>query len=232
MKTEENKEVRSKLLLPFSSLRGIGPSLTKSLTKLVGQNKIFSLLLHKPLRVEQIAFCPRLFEVQNDQLIAVKLKVESHVKPQNNRQPYKIIGYNPTGYISLSFFKIFPSQISKMQIGHEIAVLGHLQRFASENQITHPQEILPANRINELPKQNVIYPLIAGITQNFLRKRISEILAKLPESKLVEALRILHYQQEGDVESAQKYLANKELLAWQIAVSLAKKSSKNKKPWH
>jgi len=219
------------LLSPLSSLRGVGPSLTKSLTKLVGQNKIFSLLLHKPVRIESIAFCPRLFEVQNDQLIAIKLKVESHIKPQTNRQPYKIICYNPTGYVSLSFFKIFPSQISKMQIGREIAVLGHLQRFSSENQITHPQEILPANRINELPKQNVVYPLIAGITQNFLRKKISEILAKLPAGKLCEALKILHYQQEGDAESARKYLASKELLAWQIAVSLAKKSSKNKKPW-
>ena len=217
------------LLLPLSSLRGVGAVLAQTLTKLVGRNKVFALLLHKPARMEIISLCPRLFEVQNDELIIAKAKVESHIKPATNRQPYKVICYNPTGYINLIFFKIFPSQISKMKIGSEIAILGHLQRLGGENQITHPQEILPANEIEKLPKLNVIYPLIAGITQKFLSKRIAEILTKIPDNELGEALKILHYFKDGDVEKARRYIASKELLAWQIAVMLAKNNNKKTK---
>lgn len=214
--------MQSPLLLPLTSLRGVGVAIAQNLTKLVGQNKIFSLLLHKPVRVEQISVCPRLFEVQNDELIIVKAKVETHVKPVTNRQPYKVICYNPTGYLNLIFFRIFPSQIAKMKVGFELAVLGKFNRSSGENQIAHPEEILPASEIEKMPKQNVIYPLIFGITQKFLSKKITEILAKIPDDELGNALKILHYFKKGDAEKARRYLAEKELLAWQIAVLLAK----------
>ena len=234
------------LLLPLSSLHGVGSTLARYLTRLVGGNRIFDLLLHKPLHAEKISICPRLFESQNDELIIVKAKVESHIKPSTNRQPHKVICYNPTGYLTLVFFKIFPSQIAKMKIGSEIAILGHLQRFGGENQITHPQEILPANEIEKLPKLNVVYPLTAGITQKFLTKKIHEILTKLDEKNeewidqnllkqrgwpcFNQALKNLHYVKSENSETARKRLAYDELLAWQIAILLAKNNcAKNKK---
>jgi len=268
------------LLLPLSSLSRVGPTLAKYLTKLVGRDRVFDLLLHKPVRAEKISICPRLFEVTNDELVIIKTKVESHVKPATNRQPYKVICYTPTGYVNLVFFRIFPSQIAKMKIGSEIAVLGHLQKLSGENQIVHPQEILPANEIEKLPKINVIYPLAAVITQKFLSQKIKEVLVKIDEKNeewidenllkqqgwpsFGAALKNLHYLNSvkapltkgvgGFVETnsdsnisqqtpqpplsggldrvweiARRRLAYDELLAWQIAVLLAKdKSQKNK----
>lgn len=229
-------------LLPISSLKRVGPTLAPFLTKLVGQNKIFDLLLHKPTRAEKILFCPKIFEIPNDSLIILKAKVESHIKPANSRQPYKVICYTPSGYVNLIFFKIFPSQIAKMPIGSEIAILGHLQKLSGENQIVHPQEILPANQIENLPKINVIYPLGAAISQKFLSQKIHEVLEKIIEkdeewidANLVKqqnwlsfgaALKKIHNpQSESDFlpeNPARKRLAYDELLAWQIAVLLAK----------
>ena len=83
------------------------------------------------------------------------------------------------GHRGSKFSVYLPSQIAKMPIGAEIAVLGHLQRFAGENNISHPQEILPIAEIEKMPKLNVIYPLGAAISQRFLRQKICEILAKL-----------------------------------------------------
>ena len=237
------------LLLPISSLKRVGPALTKAFTNLVGQNKIFNLLLHRPVRVEKISICPRLFETQNDELIIVKAKVETHVKPANSRQPHKVICYNPTGYINLIFFKIFPSQLAKMPIGAEIAILGHLQRLAGENQITHPQEILPVAEIEKLPRSKIIYPLSAAITQKFLGQKIAEILEKISEKNedwiesdllqkqcwpsFVEALKKLH-NPTSEVDFfpenlARRRLAYDELFAWRIAIFLAKNGSKKKK---
>jgi len=242
------------LLQPLSSLKRVGPTITDFLARLVGDNKIFDLLLHKPVRAEKIMLSPRLFEVSNESLVIIKAKVESHSKPSTSRQPYKVICYTPSGYVNLVFFKIFPSQIAKMPIGLEIAILGNLQKIAGENQIVHPQEILPVKEIEKLPKINAIYPLGAAISQKFITQKIHEILSKLEENieewidhnllnqqlwpSFVIALKNLHYfaleekNYDNLHEIARKRLAYDELLAWQIAVSLAKSQSGEKKEFH
>ncbi len=239
----------NKLILPLSSLTRVGPTISKFLINLVSQDRIFALLLHKPIRVEKILLQPHLFEVQNDSLIIIKAKVESHVKPTTSKQPYKVICYTPTGYVTLVFFKIFPSQISKMSIGSEISVLGHLTKSNGENQIIHPQEILPADQIGLLPKTNVIYPLGTAISQKFLSQKIREALSKVSnkteewiDDNLVkqkgwmtfaESLKALHNPQSDEdllpTNPARKRLAYDELLAWQIAILLAKGRSQAQK---
>jgi len=242
------------LLQPLSTLKRVGPTITDFLARLVGDNKIFDLLLHKPVRAEKIMLSPRLFEVPNDSLVVIKAKVESHVKPATSRQPYKVICYTPSGYVNLVFFKIFPSQIAKMPIGFEIAILGNLQKTAGENQIVHPQEILPVKEIEKLPQINAIYPLGAAISQKFITQKIHETLAKLEENieewidhnllnqqlwpSFVTALKNLHYfaleekNRDNLHETARKRLAYDELLAWQIATLLAKSQSGEKKKFH
>ncbi|NBV05965.1 MAG: ATP-dependent DNA helicase RecG [Proteobacteria bacterium] len=237
------------LSLPLSSLKRVGPTLTTFLAKLVGQNRIFDLLLHRPVRVEPILILPRLFEVPNDALIIVKAKVESHIKPTTSRQPHKVVCYTPTGYLTLVFFKIFPTQISKMPINAEIVILGNLQKLTGENQIIHPQEILSAAEIDKLPRFNVIYPLGAAISQKFLTQKIHEALAKINEKNnewidenllkqqnwpnFSAALKNIHSpKSENDFSPenpSRKRLAYDELLAWQIAVLMAKSQSQRKK---
>lgn len=236
------------LLQPLSSLKRVGPAMHKCLVRLVNQDRVFNLMLHKPIRVEKISFCPRLFEVQNDELIIIKAKIESYSKPTTARHPHKIICYTPTGYLSLVFFKVFPGQMEKLFIGREIAILGNLQKSSGENQIIHPQEIIDAKEIDKLPKINVIYPLTYLLTQKFLQQKITETLAVCAKEKDIEewidvnllkqkgwdkfltALQKLHYLQENiDWENARKRLAYDEFLAWQIAILLAKKQGvKNK----
>lgn len=242
-----NKQNLSEFFLPLSALHRAGPFISKALTKLVGGDRIFDLLLHRPMRAENISLCPRLFEVQNDELIIVKAKVESHVQPATKRQPYKVICHNSSGFISLIFFKIFPSQIAKMVVGSEIAILGNLTRIAGENKIVHPHEILPVLEIEKLPKINVVYPLCAGVTQKFLNQKIRQVLAKniiceewINEELLkkqgwmgfFEALRFLHYFNNSASEKnilARQRLAYDELLAWQIATLIAKEAAQKNK---
>lgn len=234
------------LLLPISSLNRVGPAVTKLLTGLVGQNKVSNLLLHKPNRGERILIAPNLFEVENNALVIIKAKVETHIKPGRPRQPHKIICRTPSGYISLIFFKIFPSQISKMPIGSDIAILGNLEKTAAENKITHPQEILPADQTSNLPQINVIYPLSGTISQKLISGRIRDVLKKVDDQYeewidvdilkkydwvgFGSALKTLHYFASADFhsarqEKARKRLAYDELLAWQIASIMAKSDS-------
>ncbi len=241
--------MKNPLTLPLSSLPRIGATLTKFLTKLVGKNRIFELLLHQPLRAEKITFQPNLFQIPNNSLIAITAKVESHLKPINSRHPYKIICHTKSGYLNLIFFKIFPSQLEKMAIGKEIAILGILQKTGDGNNITHPQEILPASAFDQMPQTNLIYPLGAAITQKFLTQKIREALAKIPQNNadwinlellrkqswpnFFEALKKIHNpQSDADFlpqNPARRRLAYDELLAWQIAINFVKINFQRKK---
>lgn len=240
----------SVLLAPLSKLNRVGPTLSDHLSRLVGGDKIIDLLLHKPVKVENITICPRLFEVQNDELIIIKVKVEKHIKPENSRRPHKVLCYTPGGYLNLVFFKIFPSQIAKMPIGKELVIKGKLQKSPGENKISHPQEILPASDIEKISKKNIIYPLTYAVTNKLVVQKISEVFSKIHENNddewidedlkeqfawpsFFQALKYLHSPQNIDDFSPnnvnRKRLAFDELLSWQIAVLLAKKSQQKTK---
>lgn len=242
------------LLQPFSSLKRIGEAFEKMLVLLVGKNRLINLLLHRPARIEEILFCPKVFEVPHDKMVILKLKIEIHNKPNNPRQPYKISCYNPTGYVNLVFFRTFPGQMEKLEVGREIAVLGRLQKVAQENQITHPQEIVSAEKIEELPRINVVYPLLQAVTSKFIQNKVTEILNNLAlilarekfhdpiDKNLLKsknwpsffiALNELHNPKNesdlGHENKARQRLAYDELLAFQIAMLLARKEEEAKK---
>lgn len=234
----------------FSILARVGEAVEKNLTRLVLRNRIFDLLLHRPLRVEKILLNPRLSDVLNGELIAIKAKIEAHTKPPTRRQPYKILCFTPGGYLQLIFFKTFPGQMEKLPIGREVAILGHLQRSLIENQITHPLKIIEANKIDELPKENVVYPLVAGVSNELVRKKIADIVGtilglSLPECinekilrshnwpSLPAALQILHSPKtDADLSPqnlARQRLAYDEILAWQLALALVKQAEDSTK---
>ncbi len=233
------------LLKPLTSLSRIGDTLTIYLQKLINGNKVFDLLLHKPIRVEPIAILPKIYEIIHNDLVIIKGKIELHIPPAKSRQPFKISCHNSSGYFNLVFFKIFPSQLQKLKIGTEIAVLGNFSKLLGENQIVHPQEILPILQIEKMPKFNVIYPLSSTISHKFLTYKIHEILNKIaPENEewidintlkkldfpsFTDALKKLHSpKNEQDLSPqncARRRLAYDELLAWQMAMKLVKDSN-------
>lgn len=241
------------LLSPLSSLKRVGPAIEETLVRLVGKNRVLDLLLHFPSKVEKIIVEPQFHEVENNALVIIKAKIEAHTKPATSRKPYKILCRAQGGYVTLVYFKIFPSQIEKLKIGQEVAILGHLQKSLGENQITHPQEITEVSLANTLPKINVIYPMTYALTPKFLRQKIEEALQLLQkeysleqewiDKKLLQshkwpsfadALTVMHnYQKDlglqesknySDQNRAKKRLAYDEVLAWQLAMLLVKEA--------
>lgn len=230
------------LLKPLTSLPKIGENLAKYLTKLIGGNKVFDLLLHKPTRIEKIKILPKFSEISHEELVVIRGRIEAHQKPANNRQPFKIICYCPDGYFTLTFFKIFPSQLAKLTINNEIAVLGFFEKAFGENQITHPIAFLPALEIHKFPRFYATYPLCAGITNRIISHKIQQVLSRcksdLPEwidghllqkqkwPDFYQSLNKIHLPEtEEDLINQGQFsrrLAFDELLAWQIAMIIAK----------
>ncbi len=231
---------------PLIKLKQVGPKNVEILTNLLGQNKIFDLLLHFPVRIEKNLFKPKIYDTKDSDLITAIFKIESHQIPNSTKQPYKIIGYNPSGYVTLVFFKIYPTLLQKLAIGKEVAICGKIQKNFNGAQIAHPLYILDPKLIDTIPKINIIYPLTYQLTQNFLAAKINEALKFLEQNpnniewldqnlikqqnwpRFVEALSKMHHPaNEIDLlpdNKARKRIAYDELLAWQLAIFLSKKT--------
>lgn len=233
----------------IEKLKGIGSSFGEYFAKLVTGNRVFDLLLHFPNNIEKVNIFPNLYQVHDQELVMLKGIVENHQKPAKSSQPYKIICYNPTGYFSLVFFKIYPSQIEKLAIGKEIVAMGKIQKHLNDNQINHPQYVEEISKIAQIPNHNVIYPLSQKISNKFVAQKIQEILKQLPKSceewinddiikqydfpSFYNSLRIIHNPIfEGDLNPqnpAYQRLAYDEILASQLATILAKNRQKDYK---
>lgn len=225
----------------LKNLSGIGEKLVPFIEKLISGNRIIDLLYHKPLRAEMKKFLPALYEVKNGELIIVKVRVESHLKGYNSRQPFRVRCFSPSGYLTLIFFKTFPGYIEKnFPIGEEIIVSGMAQKFDGETQISHPEYVVPAAKIDLIPKYDIVYPNIAALSQKFLRNKIALALNHTPDfpewidASLLKqekwpswknALRQIH--NEAESEKARQRLAFDEFLAMQLASAIAKKYLRN-----
>ncbi|MFM7558058.1 MAG: ATP-dependent DNA helicase RecG [Alphaproteobacteria bacterium] len=234
---------------PITNLKGVGKSLGEYLSKLIEGEQVIDLLLHFPHRLEKINFEPDLRTVQDQELILVKGKVQAHQPPARSSQPFKIICYNPTGFFTLVFFKIFPSQLEKLKIGEEIAIVGKIQKHLNDNQINHPQHILALDKIHEIQKFNIIYPLSQKLSNKFIAYQIQQILKQIPKSceewidsdfvkrlnfpTFYQALRLVHNPQNQDDlnpnNPALQRLAFDEILASQLAMIMAKNRQKGTK---
>lgn len=237
----------------FSNLKAVGDYFEKCLSNLAFGDKIFDLLLVFPLRSQKILFCPKIFDLTDGQLVILKLKVGSYFEPKNSRQPHRFECFNESGYVDLTFFKIFPSQSEKLEINKEIAVLGTIKRDVSGRaQIIHPEFLLESEKINELPRIDLNYPLSGKLTQKFVRSKIKEIIKFLDKNydekkaqnndwideKLIKqrnwplflkALKAIHnfngeYENEDHniIQKAKERLKYDEFLAWQIAMNFVR----------
>lgn len=253
----------------IKNLRGIGEVNQRYLQKLLGGDSISHLLLLEPKRIESaltidqssspLENTSKLNCAIEGSLVALKLKIISHLEPKNPSAPYKIIGEIVGELIprnvTLSFFRIFPSQLAKMLIGKKIAVTGTIKYNKSgQIELIHPQEILPEELFHQLPKEKIIYPLSGELTHKFVRNKVLEAINLIKQEfdeaienkewinqtllkqnnwpSFLEAILILQRVKKATSEQlslAKRRLAYDELLAWQFALYLFKNRTPKKK---
>lgn len=206
----------------ISDLNGVGKFFSDKIATLVNGKTFFYLLLHKPIQVAEVKIFPKLSEITNGELVTIKVRVEKHYPNEQNsnkKQPYKILCYNLSGYISLVFFKIFPSQINQLAVGSDVLITGVVNKKYNENQMVHPKKItieknvnINAN-INSVDAKNItnyqnidrqcLYPLTNTITNQFILNQISFLLQKIKQYQY------LFTQNKVSVEWHNKYILRK-----------------------
>ena len=237
-------DILNPLFVPINSFHGIGPKLFQWLTKLCG-DRSKDILWHLPSDVKKrnvLQSFPR-----QPVLGTIKITVTQHKIPRLKRQPLVVFAVSDLGEVQLIFFHYHVSFLdTKLTLGSTVWVSGTIVPEGEVLKIVHPDYIV--NEISQIPQNETIYPLNAGLNGKVIRKLVAQILPTLPDlpeeidSAFVQqkgwpswknALVSLHNPQtEEDLSPcapARERLAFDELFANQIALHLIRNYQKKQK---
>ncbi|MDX2112945.1 MAG: ATP-dependent DNA helicase RecG [Alphaproteobacteria bacterium] len=234
------------LFQPVTRIKGVGAASARTLSQLLpmqiqrrgdGVPIIRDLLFHLPTGLVDRRMVATLEKAPLGQLATYMLTVESYLPPSSRRfgrQPFKVICRDGTTDIILVFFHAREEWIKRMlPIGSRRAVSGVAEQFDFSLQMTHPDLIVPPDKLSEVLRVEPVYPLTAGLHGRQLEKLIQQALHALPEIpewqpqppalSFTEALRKAHLPQGEDdllaTSPARQRLIYDEILAQQYDLS-------------
>ncbi|MTJ80565.1 MAG: ATP-dependent DNA helicase RecG [Telmatospirillum sp.] len=229
------------LFAPVSALPGLGPRLAPLVEKITGAH-VVDLLWHLPVGLVDRRFMPTLDQAPAGRVVTLKVHVDRHMAPGGARRPYRVVCTDGTGILTLVFFHAKGDWLEKtLPAGSERVVSGVAERFNDDLQMTHPDHIVPVDRLDEVMTVEAVYPLTAGLPGKVMVKAVRAALERAPDlpewddpeflrrrgwPSWREALGTVHApQRDSDLipaTTARSRLAYDELLANQLALGLVR----------
>ncbi|HEX6959827.1 MAG TPA: ATP-dependent DNA helicase RecG [Ferrovibrio sp.] len=166
---------------PITSLKGCGPRLAPLVEKLAG-GRVQDLWWHLPSGLIDRRYRPRIAEAEPGRIATITLTIDRHLPPRTPRLPYKILGHDGSGKLTLVFFNGREDFLKRsLPAGEQRVVSGMLELFDGQPQMTHPDRIATLEEIDQLASVEPVYPLTAGLAPRTLAKIIDHALARAPE---------------------------------------------------
>jgi ATP-dependent DNA helicase RecG len=173
-------EILFPLFAPATSLKGVGPKIAPLLEKLAGahvRDVLFlapQSLIHRRLTTVAAAV--------EGEVQTFVVDIDAHVPAARAGQPYRIRTFDGSGFLTLTWFKGHgPHLLRQHPVGAKRAVSGKVEWFGGELQIAHPDYMLPAERADEIPAYEAVYPATAGLPARVVRKLALEALERAPD---------------------------------------------------
>lgn len=238
-------EILFALFKPASTLKGVGPRIAALLEKLAGE-RIVDLVWHIPIGLLHRHRVSDLTDARTGELITTKIHVGRHKPSANRRAPYKIEATCHEKALTLVFFNGREDYLRRtLPEGEDRMISGKLEFYGDAFQITHPDYTLPLSQADQIPANEPVYPLTAGLTAASLLKilnQVYDIIPELPEWQDPDFIRKnewMNWQdsllkihepvEESDLEPldpTRRRLAYDELLANQLALELTRNQIK------
>jgi len=240
--------ILNSLFAPVSTLEGIGPILTKTLTRLLCGNdagepaRIADLLFHIPNAIIDRRNQPGIAKAVEGSIATLKIHVDKHLPPPrgNRRLPYRIEVHDDTGTMTLAFFHAHADWLLKtMPVGETRYVSGKVEWFNGRLNMVHPDHMVSEDEFADLPLIEPVYGSTAGLSAKVLTRAIRSAVETLPQfsewadASLIarehwptfnEAVTRIHNPRDlADLDPnspARRRLAHDELLAGQLALAL------------
>ncbi len=233
-------EILFPLFAPSTSLKGVGPRIAPLVERLAGP-LVRDVLFLAPSGIVR-RHRTTIEHAREGEIQTFLVRIDAHMPGRTAQAPYSIRVADETGFLFLKYFKVFGDHLIRQHpVGAMRALSGKVERYSVELQITHPDYLIPADRIDEIPAIETVYPATAGLPPRTVRKLALEALARahdLPEwldpafkaregmPGWREALVALHSPGGEDDTSLltpwRRRLAYDELLAHQLAMAQRK----------
>lgn len=183
----------------------------------LGLNKDWDYVLHLPIRYEdETSLTPigRLEPGQTQQCEGSVVRSERIRRPSGEQ--LQAIVADGSGTVSVRLLHFYPSQCKQLAVGQKVRLYGPVREGFLGLEMLHPKIRNALNGLSLPTTLTPVYPAGEGITQTWLRKRISralldveikdliplEILKELKLPPLAEALRYIHHPPVGASLSA------------------------------
>ena len=235
--------MRPAILFPLfaatTTLPGVGPRMGKLLEKTCGTH-VVDLLWHLPAGLVDRSYRPKIAAVESGRVATLIVRVAEHAPPTSPRLPYRIIVYDDSGQMTLSFFNGQGKYLTpQYPTNVDLVISGRVEFYRRELQMPHPDYVVPLADIAKIPLYEPIYGLTEGISGKQMRRFAAGALAKIPAlpewidpqyqaqkhwSDWTTALRHAHHPQTpadlAPLHPARARLAYDELLANQLAMRI------------
>ena len=173
----------------------------------LGLNKDWDYVLHLPIRYEdetRLTPIGRLEPGQTQQCEGNVLRSERIRRPSGEQ--LQAIVADGSGTVTVRLLHFYPSQCKQLAVGQRVRLYGPVREGFLGLEMLHPKIRNALNGLSLPTTLTPVYPAGEGITQTWLRKRISralldveikdlipaEILKELKLPPLAEALRYIH----------------------------------------
>jgi ATP-dependent DNA helicase RecG len=240
------------LFAPVTALQGVGPKLAPLYDRLIGRDphpaRVVDMLMHLPVGGIDRRLRPKLIDAPLNEIVTVEVTVEGYRPPPPGRMkaPYRVLVSDDTADMEIAFFNIREQQIKSMlPEGARRWLSGTIELFDGYRQMVHPQRMMNAQQLAELPPIEPTYPMTEGLGPRMIARTAKAAVARLPllpewqdESLLqrerwpsfTEAMRALHEPQDMGVFLAEginrRRLAYDEFLANQLAIIMVRAKMK------
>ena len=175
--------MRPEILFPLfasvSTLKGVGPKVAPLLERVAGP-LVRDLLFTAPQGLIRRRHATVADAVEGEAQIFT-VRVDAHLPPARSNFPYRIRVADETGFLFLSWFKVFGDHLARAHpVGATRIVSGEPSRYGVELSITHPDWLLPVERAGEAPEVEPVYPATAGLPARTVRRLALEAVARAP----------------------------------------------------
>ena len=177
------------LFRSLHSIKGVGPQLSTLLTRFFGapegQEAIaLDLLMHMPTGVVDRRRMDGIAAAVHNNVASLKLHIDRHQPPPRGRPsvPHRVFAHDETGEIQLVYFRAQGGWVEKLlPVGETRYVSGTIGFFNGEKQITHPDYVVEADKFEDMPLVEPVYPLTHGLSSRALIKLTRQVLDTLPD---------------------------------------------------
>ncbi|MGE3397212.1 MAG: ATP-dependent DNA helicase RecG [Sphingomonas sp.] len=233
-------ELLNPLFAEIETLKGVGPTLAKPLSKL-GLERVVDVLFHLPTGCIERKPVERLDEADVGQVITLSLTARDY--RQGGRGPMRVFAEDAFGdYVTLTYFNNPGWAKKQLPLGETRIVSGKLDRYGQELQIVHPDHVVKPDEATTIPASEPVYPLSEGLTSNRLADLAGQALERRPDVDewieptlkarrgwpgWTEALVTAH--RDPATDKARERLAYDEIFANQLALALVRASSRKRR---